>query len=262
MIRAIAAIGLVFILSNVEAQRIQNLSVGIGGVHQSSKDFGMSPLLYNNFGGGFFSYFESYRGPFLKRLSLDLSYAFITNNYTNVGEMHSGKVDFYYDWLVRILPEAKTSLYLGPSFGFTGAFRYHSFFINSAFNYDFAQPLSLACQLNREITILGRGLSLQYRLQIPLVAAVIRPAFASPFPHGLERFDVELQEAFFRSNRVYFLTTYTRFINNLSLLYPVGQRHHLRLGYAWDFYRILSPNHLYFAEHSLQLSFVFGLRRD
>ncbi|MBA3899054.1 MAG: hypothetical protein H0X62_02415 [Bacteroidetes bacterium] len=243
------------------AQNVQNLGVGAGGAYITVRDEGISVLNYHNFGAGIGSYFESYRNSVYNRLLLDVSYAKAMQGMTNVGILHTGKVDLLYSHFFRLKKPSETAFYIGGSIGITGGYRYQPFFLNSAHNYDISNPIGFSFLANHNFTIFNKGMSLQYWFDIPLIAAVLKPAYASPLPDGLQNFEVELQDGYLRSIRILTLNRYTRFRNQISLQIPLTEKNQLRISYDWDFYRILHQNPLYFSGHNFNLLYVFGLGR-
>ncbi|MDQ3193297.1 MAG: hypothetical protein M3Q58_17070 [Bacteroidota bacterium] len=243
----------------VKAQSVNRfLKTGIGTGFLSVRDKGMSPLLYT--GAGYFSS-QAYVSVSEKKtnsLKLDLTYGRVKNK--KFGILHNSRVEITYSHLRKVINNERLDLFIGGSLGFLGAYRYQPFFLNSAHNYEIIQSVEITTSANYVVPLYQKNIIFSGSINIPIISAVIRPAYASPLPNGFQTFSYEFTEAYWRSNEMMTLNRFIRINTCFSANYPIFERDLMSLSYSWDFYTIQTENPVIFAGHTVLLSFFIYLK--
>lgn len=243
----------------IKAQEINRfITTGIGAGHISVRDLGMSPLLYS--GVGYFSSF-SYNKRSVKKIKtfeLNIAYGKIKHKKSDVGILHNGRVEIKYDYFRNIVTKENYTFFLGANIGVLGGYRYQPFFLNSAHNYDIVHSAGISSLFNYKFWINKKPLVLSSIINIPIISDVIRPAYASPLPEGLQTFRTELSEAYFKSIQLMSIRKFFRITNCMSANYPILGNDKIGLSYQWEYFQIKTDNSVGFASQRMLLSyFIF-----
>ncbi|HET6244745.1 MAG: hypothetical protein H0V01_02825 [Bacteroidetes bacterium] len=241
-----------------ETKSIFNAGLGIG--YLGVRDKGMSPFLYS--GKGYFSSFtyQTFTEEKINSIDLNLGYGKIKHKKTEAGILHNGIVEISYKHLRGIIKKEKYTVFLGGGLGFFSAYRYQPFFLNSAHNYDIIHWAGVVALMNYEIPAHEKTFVLSGSLVIPAFSGVIRPAYASPLPDGLQTFPAEVSDAYLKSIKFMSFNRFIRINSRFSVDYPVFKQHLLGLAYEWDFYSLKTENPVLFAGHKIMLSMLIKLR--
>jgi hypothetical protein len=223
------------------------------------RDKGMSPLLYDGPGFGISGFYTLLKRDQLHLLRANIFYGKIKHHQRYFGPLLNSRISLEYSYLRTFSEGENVSLKAGITNEFVTAFRYHPWFLNSAFNYDIFLTASPSFYAAKKVPAGAAVLNFDYQLYLPLLAFVIRPAYAMPLPDGLQTFDSEYQPAILRSINVMTINRFLRFQNRISASAPLG-RNALRMSYEWGFYRIRTNNEVTVANHAFTITWTKILR--
>ena len=236
------------------------LTLGIGGMYVQLNDAHMSPLNY--YGGAI----NLQLGAF-KRKNRSLRNFTIDAAYTNLGakadhrEVDPKSIYFRLDLAyaqqqyIRSFFNNSTRLYLGGKLKSHSNIRMNPQLDGAFVTFIFANGLYLSNVLERELSIAGRPVTLNWQLDLPIINHTIRPDylniydFVNPESDWVEE---RVDDSKWRS-----ITSYSNITSTISLLYPISTSNAFRFSYEWDFYHIKSELKATNATHKYLFSFLF-----
>lgn len=128
---------------------------------------------------------------------------------------------------------------------------------NSGYAREFSINLGLAARISKEIELADRRLAhLSWTAGVPLVGYYARPDYLN----NVNTIDPEDKPGadFMANGTTKFIGKYLRATSRLTYDYTLRNGNALALGYTWDYYNINSDAPVWFAEHTLALTFMFN----
>lgn len=125
---------------------------------------------------------------------------------------------------------------------------------NSQLVYDYALSIGPAAKLDKTVRWNKRDCLASVGLSLPLLSHIARPYYLNRVEFIDPKNDF-LGDLFSNSSLVS-VNKNLRIMSGLSLTYPLFNKNTLKLGYAWDFYKMKTINSVYAAEHLISISFL------
>ncbi len=148
-------------------------------------------------------------------------------------------------------------LMAGGSLNILYARRDYAAFINNNSSFEFAASLGGATEFCYFFNNRLSGFSLSDRINIPLVSAVVQPAFGSDNAAGVLNQNGLSAKDLFNYERIVSFSSFMRIKNLLSIDKMIGPRQKISFNYAWDYYQISGTREVKQAIHSLGLTYSF-----
>jgi hypothetical protein len=215
------------------------------------RDLETSPLIYRGFMPGIQFGTYIYNNKFLAEVNYNLSYGYLsTRNYPLYNDNQALAINNYVNlimaWRLHAKRLSKAKFYLGSDINFTGNFRNNDKFNNASLNYEAFASLGPILCAEKEIALqphqfnLGlfrypfqeRTIKFSTSLSVPLIAGVIRPAYATidDFVNG--------QSDQYNLGAMKFVS-FNRFFNimaRLQLYYYLHNFNMFKFSYSWYYY--------------------------
>lgn len=234
-----------------------------GYAYQEGRDVGMSPLLYvgNNFSGVLGV--EVRKAKFINRIEASTlvggMYApALSKELRSSVKAYRVQLDYAYLHLVKEWKQDALRLYAGGIWNTLANARYHTGYVNNAWNYDFSTSLGGSVAIFYNFKWKKKHLIFHTGIELPLVGFNIRPAYASSIPEGFIACEGEKVKAFFKSGQVQTFNRFFRLRANSMLEYILFNGNRLLLGYTWDYYSMQKNHKVQMASHQILVGWSFS----
>lgn len=200
-----------------------------------------------------------------KNVSHELESYFSTGNLktadSRITRLRNSYFNFDYNNLYTISSNSTGSVIMkaGGSLNVLYADREYAEFINNNSSFDFAASLSGAAEFCYFFNNNLSGFSISDRINIPLISAVVQPAFGSNNAAGDLNQNALSAKDLFTYGRIASFSSFMRFKNIVSVEKSITRRQKFSLNYTWDYYQISGSRQVKQANHRLGLTYSFIL---
>jgi hypothetical protein len=167
------------------------------------------------------------------------------------------QLDYSQQRQVKTLHEEKIRVFVGGSYHMLANARLHKRYTNNDINYEFSTSIGPSASILYDFEIGKKAFQLSGRMDLPILAFNIRPAFASSIPEGFIARESSNLGAFFESGRVQTLNRFFRLRNDLALQHTLKNGNRVFLAYRWDYYQIKTHHPVQMAVHQILLGWLF-----
>jgi len=170
-------------------------------------------------------------------------------------EVKTTRVVLDYQYLVSVKEwNEKLKLYAGGNISLLFNLKSAEQLDNSQLLYDYALSIGPAAKLDKTVKWNKRDCLASFGLSLPLLSHIARPYYLN----RVEFIDPEndFLGDLFSNSSIVSVNKYLRITSGLSFTYPLFNKNALKLGYAWDFYKMETINSVYAAEHLISISFL------
>ena len=232
--------------------------LGLGLSIQNMYDEGISYVRYNGTGiapslglikSSEKKYCQLLLQPTFNKLTTDRS------NELRPMEVRTTRFVLDYQYLVNVKEwNEKLRLYAGGNISLLFNLKRAEQLDNSQLIYDYALSLGPAAKLDKTVRWNKRDCLASFGLSLPLLSHIARPYYLN----RIEFIDPEndFLGDLFSNSKIVSVNKNLRITSGLSVTYPLFNKNALKLGYAWDFYKMKSINSVYAAEHLISISFL------
>ena len=251
-------------ISNIGLSKpLRHFTTGLGLAAQVVNDEGAGPLTYR--GPAFalcLGYIKEKRSRSVS--VLEFAAGLGTIRASNEGNLirsagNLWRLDVDYAYLRRLQSDGihPWELMLGGAYLFNGVVRYQPHLDNSAISYDVTNALGPSGMIRRRFFLRDQNmLSLSLRVDLPLIAHVIRP----PYQNRIDFInpDTDILSEAFRRSAFATLNRYQALRTDIEAGWAFANGNRIRLEYTWDFYRSTrDPHTVVSAQHALLFSTLF-----
>lgn len=248
-----------------QGTRQHYLHFGPGWSYNNTRDEAVSPLRYKGGGPALAIGYERETAERSGEVWLQGQYGRITPRQTDLfsAAMLLARADIGYRqlYLAGNFPDKRYSIFLGGGFLTTAVYREHNLFTNNAYQYDYAASISLEACVKRAIPVKQRTLSLDWKLSLPFLSALLRPGYNSSIPEGFIYYPEKPAKAVLASAEPGIFASYWRVLSTVGATYHLHNGNRIRLGYSWDTYRYSNGNRLTSATHTVYFLLLFNLSK-
>lgn len=220
------------------AERFFNLAPGVG--FTAAQDLGMTPMVFSGAGPQLELSVQKRKKTFSQSWQVVLEYASVrTQSKSSVADRVNAQINYTALWDVLKNKSERLDFRFGVSFLNQIPTLIHRSYYNNNYNFAFMSSLGPAGYIEMPLKLLNRDCKLHGTIDLPLIAAIERPAFAYGGPAGFYDYEKgkELRDAW-QSLEVHSLDAFLRIKTRVALSYPLFNKNRLEIGYDWDFYRI------------------------
>jgi hypothetical protein len=175
----------------------------------------------------------------------------------SVADAFRMQLDFTQQRQVKTLLEEKIRVFVGGSYNMLANGRFHKRYSNNNINYEFSAAIGPSASVLYDFEIGKKAFQLSGRIDLPILAFNIRPAFASSIPEGFIAQESSNVGAFFESGRVQTLNRFFRLRNELAVQHTLKNGNRVFLAYRWDYYQIKTHHPVQMAVHQILLGWLF-----
>jgi len=229
---------------------------------QQGRDAGMSPLTYsgNHFNGVIG--LSKIKNKCLHSLDLEVMAGRMRADlprevFPSRADAFRVQLDYTQQRQVKTLNEEKIRVFVGGSYHMLANARLHKRYTNNDINYEFSAAIGPSASILYDFEIGKKRFQLSGRIDLPILAFNIRPAFASSIPDGFIAQERSNIGAFFDSGRVQTLNRFFRLRNELALQHLLKNDNRVQLAYRWDYYQIKTHHQVQMAVHQILLGWLF-----
>ena len=160
-----------------------------GYAYQEGRDVGMSPLLYcgSNFTGNLGLEIRTVKS--INRIDVSGTIGRMIpptqpKDFRSIVKAKRLQLDYAYLHIVKKWKQETLQLYVGGVWNILANTRYHTGYVNNAWNYDFSTSLGGTIALLYNFKIKKKSFAFYTDIELPVAAFNIRPAYASSIPEG------------------------------------------------------------------------------
>lgn len=238
---------------------LRYVEVGAGATYPTMYDEAMSPIVYSGFGAmPIIGYTKVSQGT-LSDVVITASSMNISHDKGELGKvkmkLQRAAIDyrFMFDIPVEMRGvDFKAGAILSAMFNYKEA----PHLLDASTVYDYASSIGLTGRALKEFVFRQKTCFLTWDLSIPFFAHLSRPYYLNR-KENLDP-DNKAVKDFFDNAATGSFGKFFRINSKLGLWYRLENGNAIKLGYQWDYYRMKTINKVYFADHSLYLSFMFN----
>lgn len=213
----------------------------MGGIeHISSRDIGMSPLMYA--GRGFFAgvSWEKKTEKNDLQVAVNLSKGVQHNRFDSQIQYNKGSLRFYhfYHQDQPTMNQLQWGWFMNNVF----SHRFNPDYVNFMDHYEYFTNFGPAARYLLPFQFKGREFTLEGLAHIQAIGMIIRPSFTSSYPEGF------LDQGNSIIQRIVYSAIFSHPGNTWNfgfmpkLRYPLTSGNSLSLGYQYEFYKLYTPN--------------------
>jgi hypothetical protein len=243
------------------AEGTRHLLLGGGWTHYGIRDMGISPLYYSG------SHFSGNTGFQIQgersRNMIDISFITGTvepaiNPVFTQSRMKNlkGELNFTHLRNGGSVAGTKAKWFMGGSWNTQFAYYKHNQYTNSAINHFLISSLGVSSMVS--YPIVDNRLLMTVRVNVPLVAAIVRPGYAYIKPRGFMNHENSYLESLINSIELSTLNRFSGFSTGFSTEYAFGNNSILLIGYRWEYIGHNDSNTLKLATHGIFFQKIFN----
>jgi hypothetical protein len=229
---------------------------------QQGRDEGMSPLTYSGSHFNGVIGLSKIKNKCLRSLDLEVMAGRMRADlprevFPSRADAFRVQLDYTQQRQVKTLYEEKIRVFVGGSYHMLASARLHKRYTNNDINYEFSAAIGPSASILYDFEIGKKAFQLSGRIDLPILAFNIRPAFASSIPEGFIAQENSTVGAFFESGRVQSLNRFFRLRNELAVQHTLKNGNRVFLAYRWDYYQIKTHHPVQMAVHQILLGWLF-----
>lgn len=238
---------------------LRYVSFGVGATYQYLRDEAISPVNYYQVSAMPVVSHVKMNGATYSELLMQASYLKLRRNKDKLldSKIKQYRASMDYRFLLKMPVDMRGfDIRAGGVLSAMFCYKNAPVLLDAAKVYEYALSLGLSARVTKEVYYHKRQCFLSWDANLPLVANMSRPYYLN----REENYDPENKvfKDFWANKQTGSIGKYFRLNSRISLWYPLENGNALLFAYQWEYYRMKTINKVWFAEHSLSISFMFN----